>query len=193
MLGQQGDTIIEVLLAITIFSLVSVGAMTVMNQGTNAAQRALEVTQVRQQIDAQVDMLRAVQQEYTVNPDKSTSTWQTVKAAGGGTTWTDDTKCPSSPADVPGSFALNTRTAKVLGGTDWLKPMNSVNAPSHAKVIYDSGDDGTSYGIWIESSQVTSNPLLTRAYDFTVNACWETVGTGVPARLETIVRLYDPS
>ena len=51
MLDQRGDTIIEVLLAVTVFSLVAIGAMMVMNQGTNSAQRSLEVTLVKQQIE----------------------------------------------------------------------------------------------------------------------------------------------
>jgi len=45
--GSRGDTLIEVLLAVTIFSMLAVGVITVMNQGTHAAQRALEITLVR--------------------------------------------------------------------------------------------------------------------------------------------------
>ena len=67
--AQRGDTIIEVLLAITVFSLVGVGAVTIMNQGVNTTQRALEITQVRQEIDSQVDALQAAHQAYSALPD----------------------------------------------------------------------------------------------------------------------------
>lgn len=58
--AQRGDTLIEVLLSVTIFSMVAVGTMTVMNQGVAIAQQSLEITLVRQQIDAQAEMLRFV-------------------------------------------------------------------------------------------------------------------------------------
>lgn len=50
---QRGDTLIEVLFAFSILSLVIVGAMTIMNQGTLASQRSLETTLVREEIDSQ--------------------------------------------------------------------------------------------------------------------------------------------
>lgn len=55
---QRGDTIIEVIIAVTVFSLVAVGGITLMNQGAAMAQRSLEIGLVRDQIDAQADVLR---------------------------------------------------------------------------------------------------------------------------------------
>lgn len=55
---QRGDTIIEVIIAVTVFSLVAVGGITLMNQGAAMAQRSLEIGLVRDQIDAQADILR---------------------------------------------------------------------------------------------------------------------------------------
>ncbi|MCD8561780.1 hypothetical protein LRY29_01800 [Candidatus Saccharibacteria bacterium] len=55
---------IEVLFAITVFSLVVVSALALMNQGTAASQRALEVTLVRQQIDNQAETLRFLHESY---------------------------------------------------------------------------------------------------------------------------------
>ena len=63
LITERGDTIIEVLLAITVFSLVAVGAMTIMSQGTNTTQRSLEMSLVKQQIDAQAEALRAAYQQ----------------------------------------------------------------------------------------------------------------------------------
>lgn len=70
---QRGDTIIEVILAVTVFSVVAVGGIGVMNQGVATAQRSLEIGLVRAQIDAQADALRYVHSTYvsslgTVNP-----------------------------------------------------------------------------------------------------------------------------
>lgn len=61
---QSGDTIIEVILAIAIFSLVAVGGLSIMNKGNASAQRSLEITLVRNQIDAQAEILRFWNSSY---------------------------------------------------------------------------------------------------------------------------------
>src|ERR1035437_7179154 len=61
---QRGDTLIEVLFAVSVFSLVAIGGLTIMNQGSNTTQRALEITLVRQQIDAQAEGLRFLHDAY---------------------------------------------------------------------------------------------------------------------------------
>ena len=66
---NRGDTIIEVLLAVTIFSLVAVGSMVLMNRGVAMAQQSLETTLVRQQIDAQAEMLRFVHDQARADID----------------------------------------------------------------------------------------------------------------------------
>jgi len=61
---QKGDTLIEVLFAVTVFSLVAVGALSIMNSSTAVAERALETTLVRNQIDAQAEVLRYIHDSY---------------------------------------------------------------------------------------------------------------------------------
>ena len=57
---SRGDTIIEVMFSFVVFSLLTVGTYIVMNRGTQIAQRSLEITLVRQQLDAQVSLIRYV-------------------------------------------------------------------------------------------------------------------------------------
>ena len=54
---NRGDTLVEVLLGVTIFSLVAVIALETMNRGMAIAQYSLETTLVHQQVDAQAEML----------------------------------------------------------------------------------------------------------------------------------------
>src|SRR5690349_17320208 len=61
---QRGDTIVEVLFAVTVFAMVAVGSMAIMNQGIASAQRSLEITLVRQQIDAQAEAIRYIHKAY---------------------------------------------------------------------------------------------------------------------------------
>jgi type II secretory pathway component PulJ len=209
MIKQLGDTIIEVLLAITIFSMLSVGAVMVMNQGNNAAQRALEQTQVKLQIDAQTQMLRAIQQKHfstsATNPDDD---WSKIigddsdapRASVGA-----DNKCPE--LNNPIYFALNTRKGDVtlLKSGNKLKSMNDAAAPTFAQVVYNTDNTATpinealdvlnAYGIWIERTKNKDTGADTQhkstSYTFTVRACWYGPGSDVPMQLQSVVRLYD--
>ena len=57
---RKGDTLIEVCIAIGIFSLIAIGVAAVMSSGTAGSQTALETTLSREEIDAQADALRFI-------------------------------------------------------------------------------------------------------------------------------------
>ena len=62
---ERGDTIIEVMFSFVILSLLVVATYMVMNRGTQIAQRSLEITLVRQQINSQVSLIRYAQANNT--------------------------------------------------------------------------------------------------------------------------------
>lgn len=70
--GKRGDTLIEVMLAVGIFSMVAVAVVAVMSGGTSSAQTALETTLAREEIDAQAEALRFVQSSYIAEKDNET-------------------------------------------------------------------------------------------------------------------------
>lgn len=206
---QSGDTIIEVLFAITVFSLVAVGAMAIMNQGTSAAQRALEISIVRQEVDAQAEALRFLNSSYLATyqvgsetPDEDTPAGQwaeMIESVGnnGSTSASDFSvdgrECPSPPQ---GSFVLNAKRAT------FVEPSTGAIVPAQtfAQVRYDSVNGESTVvaadGIWIEavrSRTVEGNNQSDAGYiDFHVRACWHTMGSAVPVLVGTIVRLYEP-
>lgn len=194
-MSARGDTIIEVLLAVTVFSLVAVTAIVVMNHGTSSAQRSLEVTQVKQQIDAQAEALRAAHQEDLASRSqtgKPSADWAGIAALPDqGTIDVSGTTCP---ADFSNAFILNARTATLYNDTR-IQTMDNASAPPYSKIVYQ--DKGMSnvisgvYGIWIEKS--TDANFSPKAYDFRIRACWYGAGLAVPMQLETTVRLYDAS
>ena len=61
---KRGDTVIEVIFAITIFCLVAIISITLMNSGINTAQGSLELTMARNEIDAQAEALRFIQNSF---------------------------------------------------------------------------------------------------------------------------------
>ena len=79
---KKGDTLIEVMLAVGIFSMVAVAVVAVMSGGTSSAQTALETTLAREEIDAQAEALRFIQSSYIAEKDDKDSEfaklWQLV-------------------------------------------------------------------------------------------------------------------
>lgn len=64
MKSKVGDTLIEVTLAIGIFSMVAIAVASVVNGSTSSAQIALETTITREEIDAQAEALRFIHASY---------------------------------------------------------------------------------------------------------------------------------
>lgn len=210
---KRGDTLIEVLFAVSVFSLVAVCSLSIMNQGVATAQRALEITLVRQEIDSQAETLRFLNESYTAgyqsgtqysdyNDDTKINTpagqWahmmkilddsgrkgDSVEASRFGVT--SDNKCPNHP---PGSFIMNTVSAQYQLA-DVYEP-----AVTFAQVRYDGDNLYKAQGIWIEAVHRTDfegTQSNTGYVDFHIRACWDNPGQAVPLTLGTIVRLYEP-
>ena len=64
MLKFKGDTLIEVTLAIGIFSMIAVIIVSVVNSSASSAQTALEITLAREEVDAQAEALRFIHSSY---------------------------------------------------------------------------------------------------------------------------------
>lgn len=199
---QRGDTLIEVLFAFSILSLVIIGAITIMNQGTVAAQRALETTLVREEIDSQATTLRFLHDAY-VAAYQTRTTYDSNAPAGQWKAMTDSlvatsasafngaASCPNPPT---GSFILNGAQAKYIkGDVTVLK-----QATTFSQVTYDSSSSALidAQGIWIEGikSPVPTdvNAQNTGYIDFHIRACWNNPGQGPAMTIGTIVRLYEP-
>lgn len=200
---QRGDTLIEVLFAFTILSLVVVGAMSIMNQGTLASQRSLETTLVRQEIDSQATTLRFLHSAYVAayQPDgvyaanTPAGQWKlmadnltatSASAFDGGST-----TCQTPPS---GSFILNGARATYITGSAALL----VPSVTFAQLRYDAASNEllASEGVWIEAIRsvpsADANAQNARFIDFHIRACWDNPGSGPAMTIGTIVRLYEP-
>ena len=63
---RYGDTIVEAVIAIAIYSVVAVLALGAMNSGLKSAQKNLESTMSRAATDSQVDSLRYIYENYLI-------------------------------------------------------------------------------------------------------------------------------
>ena len=210
MLGRRvsrGDTLVEVLFAVTVFSFVVVGALSIMNQGTAASQRSLEITLVRQQIDAQAEVLRFTHDSYVAEyrtgisydtTDTETSPaeeWWRMTTSGFSATsaspfGSTSDGCPTPPT---GSFIMDPRNVRFMPGTG----SNLQPSVTYAQVTHTAtGAFSAAQGLWIEPIRAANNfdsdQSSTGFIDFHIRACWEAPGTSAPLTTGTIVRLYEP-
>ncbi|HWT40821.1 MAG TPA: hypothetical protein VN081_06185 [Dongiaceae bacterium] len=194
---RRGDTLIEVLFAITVFSLIVVTSLSLMNQGTAASQRSMEITLVRQQIDSQAETLRFLHDSYvsayqsgqapsTGPAGEFTKIINQVKTTGNASASTfGSVKCGTPPS---GSFVLDTHAAKLVTNSAIFKYPDT-----YAQTIYDAtGNMTSSNGIWIEGVRSASTGANAGYIDFHIRGCWDTPGLNVSMNLGTIVRLYEP-
>lgn len=205
---QRGDTLIEVLFAFSILSLIVVGAMSIMNQGTVASQRALETSLVREQIDAQAETIRFLHGAYisayqpgtTYPANTPAGQWSVMTQAITTEAATDFGGLLACPALKTSSFIVDSINATYIpasSGKIRTDPNVFVNK-TYAQVGYDATSGILSYsdGIWVEGvrSQTSSdvNQQNVRYIDFHIYACWDSPGQGPPITIGTIVRLYEP-
>ncbi len=202
---DRGDTIIEVLFAVAVFAMVAVGSLSIMNQGTATAQRSLEITLVRQQVDAQVEAIRYIHHAYVAayqnggTPTGTAAEWvkMTSKTTGKGANVASDFTAigQTCPTAVPGErpFILNARRAIVWTSTPSMSAPTGGSLPPFSQVAYNpDASIMSAYGVWVEavpSTNATGGPGFV---DFHIRACWEAAGSSTPATIGTIVRLYEP-
>ena len=190
---EQGDTIIEVVLAFVIFTMAAVAAITLINSGLATTQRGLEATLVRQQIDAQGELLRYLR-------DTRDEAWDQIVA-----------QTVSTPVSLAGTISAGNicTNAAVQSGAFYVQPQvaadpalttyarRAVNTTTYrtpdtyAKIEYTAGAT-QSQGIWIQATRAQERSgASVPAYDFYIHACWDSVGQSVPMTLGTIVRIYE--
>lgn len=213
---QKGDTLIEVLFAVAVFSFIVVTALLIMNQGTAASQRALDITLVRQQMDAQAETLRFMHDSYVAQyhtdiafdlTDKDPDTGEAITSpaeewfrmlqsitATNNKAVSEFGTCPSTPNGEPadGSFIIDTRHVRFVNSAEFYGP-----ADASSEAAYDdSGKFLGAHGLWIEAIRSPNVSDVTQAntgyIDFHLRACWDAPGSTFPMTLGTIVRLYEP-
>ncbi|MBQ68718.1 hypothetical protein CL689_01460 [Candidatus Saccharibacteria bacterium] len=202
---ERGDTLIEVLFAVTVFSFVVVSSLAIMNQGTAAAQRSLEISLVRQQVDAQADSLRFLHDSYVAAYRPGLSYNLTDGTTSPAEEWYRLTRSPSmvstviplnnggtSCSSAPGTaFIINPKTARYVSASSLTR------ATTYSRLAYNSsGALSAAQGLWVEAIRSGTSSDMNQQnagyIDFHIRACWEAPGTAAPMTIGTIVRLYEP-
>ncbi len=119
---KKGDTLIEVTFAIAAFALVSILTINVMNSGLNKAQAALELTQVRNEMNAQAEAIRFIHNSFTLERERSReedqqyrNLWMLLSRQKNGTLSPD--AVVNDPEDIP-KLAVNRSCQEIYDGMD---------------------------------------------------------------------------
>ena len=182
---HKGDTLVEVIVAFAVFALVAVSSVTLMNKGIALAQDSLETTLVREQIDAQADMLRYVQSETGGSTFKNIINSKLVPSPIDRQS-TVDGQCQNAPAS---SFILtaNPTSTPSVRAVDTNSDSSYSPASSYSQV----DASGKAFGIWIQAVRAQTAAGQKQAYDMHIRTCWYGLTNGSrPNSTATIVRLY---
>ena len=191
MLGKyhRGDTVIELLMAFTIFSLAAIATITVLNQGIAIAERSMEVSLVRQQIDSQAEVIRYI--EATKDPAWTILTGPSVLTTTPSPL--SQSACPNISALSGGKsfFITQNTTGAFRVNTITVASSNYIDAATYARINY-SQTAPKALGLWVEVAKAENvgHAANLEAYDFYIHACWTGMGTSVPMTQGTIVRVY---
>lgn len=153
---RVGDTLIEVTLAIGIFSMVAIAVVAVMTSGTSNAQTSLETTLTREEIDTQAEALRFIHSAYMTDTSSATnpylSLWSKIAARAinpktDGTDYLDYSPktCKaalSSSIVAKYGFVINSRLLGTDPANSYIQYNSSIfkEASTYPRLIYSSAE-----------------------------------------------------
>jgi Tfp pilus assembly protein PilV len=179
---QRGDTLVEVLMSIVVLSMVIVGTITVMSRGLAASQAAVEHTQVRFQINSQLELLKYLRDGYI--SDSGSTAGQTWSALFTGSPLYASTQ--ASNYNDTSCGVTSGKDAFYLTQTGGVVNANQYDAASAPETYALPGQ-----GMWIE---MTRSVGISPAYvDVLIRACWAGASGSTNQQAVTAMRLYDPA
>ena len=216
--NRRGDTLIEVILAVGIFSMVAVAVLAVMNGGASSAQLSLEATLAREEVDTQAEALRFIHSSYIAEKishanGKYTALWNAIVGEASSDSGAYAEFSPAECANLYGDdgesrngFIINTRG---LGSIDSMADVDDVigsgnklvQTTTYPRLIYGDYDDTlvnnggstnleNAEGIYVVA--VKGEDISSTYYDFYIRTCWYGSGESAASTIYTLVRLSDP-
>lgn len=166
---QAGDTLVEVLLATVLLTVVLAGAYTLSNRATRINQQAFERTQVSNFMQQQIELARSARDSY--NPqDPTNQPWDNIASSSQSSVQDLGTHCvdlSTLDSNRPNAFHIETNQA-VSSGIDTINNL---------------------YRIWTEVERGPDSEY----WDIHVYGCWEAFGSNPTNETSIVLRLEDPS
>ncbi|MBR3368754.1 hypothetical protein IKG45_03120 [Candidatus Saccharibacteria bacterium] len=203
----SGDSIIEVLIAVAIFSAIAVAALGIMNKGLENAQSSLETTIARTEMDAQAEKIRFLADSISSDPgdpsneNSNSGIWQKM---------TNDALDPDD-GNYKDFIESYKKQAGLSSCSGVIKDGNSeegtnyhafVLGPNNSFITRQSSHSDSSAipgvvtgGLFVVPVKSPNEDSKGRPeyYDFYINTCWNEPGSPVPTKLSTTIRIQNPA
>lgn len=182
---ERGDTLLEVLVAITVLGVVVVGAFSLMNRGVAQMYDSMEKSEVRLLLNRQIEALTYARDQYlraqsgtrltTAYDQAAEQVWENVRSAPS----LDDVP-PLEGCDGARAFWLETSTESATAGQ---LTFNTTIGSAVADTFPSPGN-----GIWVQKIDSSASVPYKDLY---IRACWVQTSSPQTQVLSTVVRLYD--
>ena len=170
--NNRGDTLVEVMLSISILGMVVVGCMAIMNRSSLNVLNSIDRTAVRADINRQTELAN-----YAKDHEGSSSAWANIVNLAATNTDSINEMCKTNGNGK--SFFLDISSDDVV-----VKTGNDVKGKNT------TGRAEPGYGIWIDAVAVTPVESAAPSYiDLYVKSCWTRLGSDAEAKSNTILRL----
>lgn len=179
--SERGDTLIEVLLATVVLSIVTVSTFTIMNKGIALSQEVLERTEARARLSEQLELATYFRDRYNEQllagqptTQYPASVWAGLKSRNtGAASGTAPTKCSHNQGFT---FQLNG------AGQYEVADYNAASSTAAVKPVAGSG-------LWLEMAR-SPGGIDPPYVDIFAKSCWNALGGNV-GTVSSAVRLYD--
>ena len=187
---ERGDTLVEVLLAITLMSVAITATYSIMTRMFATGMVAQERSQTQALMNGQAALIRDAQRrgddDWTAIVDHAVDRTSLSEVSGDGCTATTygGQNSPSTRW-----FYMDPAGATGVAGFKTFKGDNSSNSllPSMPrKASFPRIGDG----LWAETVKYTTSGQV--YYDIYIKACWDSSYSNIRQQMKTIVRLYEP-
>ena len=113
---ERGDTLIEVLIALSVLAVVTVGSFSIMNKGVVLMYDGMERTEVRQLLDRQIESLNYARDQY-LRQQTSDVVSMTAEDKAAVPVWTSIKTVPSGSTPVVANCSDTTNAFSIKRGT----------------------------------------------------------------------------
>ncbi len=201
---QAGDTLVEVLLAFSIFGLAATTIIRTMNDGFTRMFSSGQQSQIQSVMRGQIAIIQKAHADEVQDP--ASDTWDTVVSA---ISPANDTTSPALAADQRDdvvnadgcTYSKNKNRIYFTtdSGATWTTPSLKTGSTAGDVAVAPSGEtpvpDGVS--IWVEAKQTKHGDVGSNGkpnngrgyYDFYAKACWS--DGRVNRQIKTVTRLYE--
>lgn len=161
---QAGDTLIEVMLAIVVLSMVLTGAYAAMNGGLRISQNSIERTQASDVARGQAEALRTLRDLHSTNATAATA-WANV------TNKITNISPSTNPCTGGGTPTVGSNSFWINNSANPIAPTSGTQSQNYLKY-------------WIEAYQPSG---VTSYVDFYVRGCWQGIGSSEGIQNTSIV------